>query len=214
MVKYWVAAPSCIAKLVEKEAEMPALMPTNYVAKITWLGIVTSTDRTELLAEARKALELTYEGVAGSVHAGRTRASCVRVKSQHPKGTEIINERQLSILSAEELSQIADQMGVDQLDPARLGASMVIEGIPDFSHVPPSARLQAETGATLVIDMQNRPCQFPARSIEVVAPGKGKGFKPAAENRRGVTAWVQRTGPLAIGDTLRLHIPDQRAWSP
>ena len=43
-------------------------------------------------------------------------------------------------------------------------------------------------------------------------PGHGKAFKPAAHGRRGVTAWVEREGPLTLGDELRLHVPDQRNW--
>ncbi|KUF09817.1 MOSC domain-containing protein [Pseudoponticoccus marisrubri] len=193
---------------------MPALKPTDHIAHVTWLGVVTSMDRSELLAETREAIELRFDGIAGSVHGGLTRAACSRVTAQHPKGTEIRNERQLSILSAEEIAEIALRMGLEHIDPARLGASVVIEGIADFTHVPPSARLQAPSGATLVVDMHNRPCQFPARSIEAVAPGQGRGFKAAARGRRGVTAWVAREGRIALGDALRLHIPDQRAWRP
>lgn len=193
---------------------MPALIPTDYFATVTWLGVVTTTDRDELLSEVRAALDLTFEGIAGSVHGGATRASCSRVKSQYPRGTEIRNERQLSIVSEEELALIAAAIGVEQIDPARLGASMVLSGLPDFSHLPPSARLQAPSGATLTVDMQNQPCQYPAKSLEKVAPGKGRGFKPAAEGRRGVTAMVAREGRIALGDALRLHIPGQRAWQP
>ncbi len=191
---------------------MPALIPTDFTATVTWLGIVESDDRTALLATPRDAVDLTFEGLAGSVHGGRIRPSCSRVVAQHPKGTPIVNERQISILSEEELAQIADRMGLARLNPARLGASIVIKGLPDLSLVPPSSRLQGPDGATLVVDMQNRPCHLPARSIESVEPGKGKLFKPAAEGRRGVTAWVQREGRLALGDILRLHIPDQPAW--
>lgn len=191
---------------------MPALKPTEYTARILWLGVVTSDDRTALMAEPRDALDLTFAGIAGSVHGGATRASCSRVVSQYPKGTEIRNERQLSVVSAEELAQIAGIMGVAALDPARLGASIVIAGLPDFSHVPPSSRLQAESGATLTVDMQNRPCHLPARSIESVEPGKGKAFRTAAEGKRGVTASVAREGRIAIGDRVRLHVPDQRPW--
>jgi MOSC domain-containing protein YiiM len=192
---------------------MPALKPTSFSGRVIWLGVVTSEDRKALLAEARDAMDLTFEGIAGSVHAGRTRPSCSRVTSQHPRGTPIGNERQLSILSAEEMAEIAAKMGLDGLDPARLGASIVIEGIPDLSHLPPSSRLQAPSGATLVVDMQNRPCILPARSLETVHPGQGKRFKPAAEGRRGITAWVQREGRIVLGDALQLHVPDQRAWS-
>jgi MOSC domain-containing protein YiiM len=66
----------------------------------------------------------------------------------------------------------------------------------------------------VAVDMENRPCQFPAKSIETVAPGMGKGFKTAATGRRGVTAWVAREGRIALGDMMRLHVPDQPAWAP
>lgn len=192
---------------------MPALKPTDITGRITWLGIVT--DQKEGIRSAtRERFDVTFAGVAGELHGGRTRPSCSRVTAQHPKGTEIANVRQFSILSAEELAQIAAEMGLEAIDPEWLGASIVVEGIPDFSHVPPSARLQTEAGTTLVIDMQNRPCQYPAKEIEKDHPGKGKAFKPAAEGRRGVTAWVEREGTLAVGDSIRLHIPDQRAWQP
>jgi len=96
----------------------------------------------------------------------------------------------------------------------RVGATMVVRGIPDFSHIPPSSRLQAESGATVTVDMENRPCVFPSKSLEVVHPGKGVGFKPAAKSRRGVCAWVAAEGRVAVGDTLTLHIPDQPNWAP
>ena len=171
-------------------------------------------DREALMSPARDALDLTFEGVKGAFHAGLTRPSCSRVKSQYAKGTAIKNERQLSIVSQEEIDQIATEMGVDALDPMRLGATMVIKGIPDFSHVPPSSRLQAASGAPVTIDMENRPCQFPAKSLVRDHGDAAKGFKPAATDRRGVCAWVAAEGRVAVGDILTLHIPDQPAWSP
>lgn len=193
---------------------MPALVPTDRYATVTWLGSVESADRAELLAAPKTRLDLTFAGLAGSVHEGETRASCSRVTSQHPKGTPIRNVRQLSIVSAEELARIAAAMDLPEIDPARLGASLVVAGIPDFTHIPPSARLQAEAGTTLVVDMENQPCQFPARSLEAAHPGRAKGFKAAAQGLRGVTAWVEREGPIVLGDRLRLHVPGQRAWAP
>ncbi|HKK85364.1 MAG TPA: sulfurase, partial [Roseovarius sp.] len=86
------------------------------------------------------------------------------------------------------------------------------DGIPDFTHVPPSSRLQTEAGTTLVVDMENRPCHLPAKVIDEDAPGFGKAFKSASQGRRGVTAWVEREGGLRLGDVMRLHIPDQPVW--
>lgn len=191
---------------------MPELKPTDFLATVIFLGRVRTTEG-PLASEPAEALELDLAGALGEVHHGLTRPACVRVKDLHPKGTPIANTRQLSVLSAEDLAEIAAKMGLERLDPVHLGATMVVEGIPDFSHVPPSSRLQAPSGATLVIDTENRPCTYPARSIEAAHPGHGKLFKPAALGRRGVTAWVERPGRIALGDRLRLFVPDQPVWA-
>ncbi len=194
---------------------MPALIPTQHSGTVTWMGRVPDRKTPEITTMAVEAMDLTFAGLeTGEVHAGLTRPSCSRVTAQYPKGTEIRNVRQLSLVSAEEMAEIASKLGLEALDPAWLGASIVISGLPDFSHLPPSSRLQSPGGATLTIDMQNRPCQFPAKTIEALHPGHGKRFGSAAKGRRGVTAWVECEGRIVLGDRLRLHIPDQRGWRP
>ncbi|GAB4286019.1 MAG: hypothetical protein Kow0058_05410 [Roseovarius sp.] len=191
---------------------MPELTPSGHDARIVWLGVVAA--RAESIRSAPRArLSAGFGGIAGDAHAGLTRAACTRAAPLHPRGCEIRNTRQLSIVAAEELAEIARALDLEALDPAWLGATMVVEGIPDFSHLPPASRLQAPAGTTLVVDLQNRPCQYPAREIERERPGRGRAFLAAARGRRGVTAWVERAGPLALGDALRLFIPDQRPWA-
>lgn len=192
---------------------MPALKPTEYTGRIAWIGRVA--DRaSSLAAESLSEVVVSYAGIAGEEHAGLTRPSCSRVVAQYPKGTEIRNVRQFSVLSVEELAAIAAKMGVARIDPAWVGASLVVEGIPDFTHLPPSSRLQGPDGVTLVVDMENRPCHLPAKVIDAHLPGVGGRFKAAAQGRRGVTAWVEREGVLRLGEMLRLHVPDQRGWRP
>lgn len=191
---------------------MPALIPTRFAATVTWLGTVA--DRDAALASAPvKGLELGFDGPVGEAHGGLTRPACSRVAALYPRDTPIRNTRQLTVVSAEDLAVIAAAMGLDAIDPAWLGATVVVEGMPDLSHLPPSARLQGPDGVTLVVDMENRPCQLPAKVIEAARPGKGRAFKPAAVGRRGITAWVEREGRLQIGDKLRLFVPDQPAWA-
>jgi len=191
---------------------MPALTPTDYAGRITWIGRVA--DRAaSLAAESLSEVAVTYAGIAGEDHAGVTRPSCSRVVAQHARGTEIRNVRQFSVLSTEELDAIARKMGVERIDPAWVGATLVVEGIPDFTHLPPSSRLQGPDGMTLVVDMEDRPCHLPAKVIDAHLPGVGGRFKAAAQGRRGVTAWVEREGVLRLGEMLRLHIPDQPVWS-
>lgn len=194
----------------ERIDAMPALKPTDTYGEITWIGTVPAGQG--LQSVAVDMLTLTYAGAQGEAHSGLTRPSCVRVKSLWPQGTEIRNVRQLSVMSQEEIDAIATDCGLATLDPALLGATLVVRGIPDFTHVPPSSRLQAENLTTLVIDMENRPCIYPGREIEARHAGAGVKFKPAAKGRRGVTAWVEHEGGLRVGDRLRLHVPDQRAW--
>jgi len=190
---------------------MPALMPTDFSGKITWLGRVANRAVT-LEAEPLQEVTVGFAGVMGEEHGGLTRPSCSRVLLQHPRDTVVRNVRQFSIVSTEELALIAASMGLERIEPAWVGASIAVEGLPDFTHLPPSSRLQGADGVTLVVDMENRPCQLPAKVIDGVHPGFGKAFKSAAKGRRGVTAWVEREGRLVVGDRLRLHIPDQRAW--
>lgn len=190
---------------------MPALMPTEFVATVTWLGRVPDRDAS-LRAEGLDSIEVGFGGVAGESHAGLTRPSCSRTVAQHPKGTEIRNVRQFSILSEEELAETASELGLPNIAPAWVGASIVVRGIPDFTHLPPSSRLQGPSGVTLVIDMENRPCNLVARELEQERAGVGAGYKAAAAGKRGVTAWVEREGRIRLGDALRLHIPDQPVW--
>ncbi len=192
---------------------MPALKPTEFYGEITYLGRVARRDES-LRSDPLQEVLATWAGVEGEEHSGINRPSCSRVTAQHPRGTTIRNVRQFSIISAEELSEIATKMGVDRVAPEWVGASICLSGLPDLTHLPPSSRLQSETGTTLVIDMENRPCTLPIVEIAREYPEeKARRFKAAANGLRGVTAWVEREGPLRLGEALRLHIPDQRIWS-
>ncbi len=190
---------------------MPALSPTAFQCEIVWMGMVPK-GAGGLRSTSVASLTLGFDGAQGESHSGENRASCVRVKEQYPVGTQIRNVRQLSILSQEELDSIATEMGLAQIDPQWLGASIVVRGLPDFSNLPPSSRLIGPTGASVCVDMQNRPCILPGREIEMDQPGFGALFKSAAKGRRGVTAWVECPGDMSVGDRLNLHIPDQPVW--
>ncbi|MGB5869944.1 MAG: MOSC domain-containing protein [Albidovulum sp.] len=190
---------------------MPELQPTKHYGTVVWLGRNAAAAKL-LSASSVTKLDLGFAGIAGEAHEGVTRRSCSRVSGQFPEGTEIRNTRQLTILSAEEIEAMAALMGLEALDPSLLGANMVVRGIPDFTHVPPASRLQSAAGTSIAIDRINLPCLYPAKAVEQAHHGFGKAFKPAANGRRGVTAWIEREGPVQIGDKLRLHIPNQRPW--
>lgn len=194
---------------------MPALVDSGYSGEITWLGFMRHRDAVTLETEPLQSMQLGFGGYEAEVHGGLTRPSCSRVLDLYPRrGTEIANARQLSVLCADEMADIARDLGLEALDPAWLGASIVLRGIPDFTHVPPSARLLSDKGTSLCIDMENLPCHQPALTMKPHAPQAATGFKNAAKGRRGVTARVEAPGCLRIGDRLRLFVPAQRGWHP
>lgn len=192
---------------------MDCLKRSEFVGRVAWLGSVP-VNASDIRAKPADQIRLSFDGAEGELHSGATRPACIRVKMLHEKGTEIRNARQLSILSQEENAQIAAEIGLEQLKPEWLGASMVLSGIPDWSHIPPGSRIQFPDLSTLVIDLENAPCVFPGKEIEADVPGHGKLFKPAAKGRRGVTAYVERPGTVSVGDAIALFVPAQRPWQP
>jgi MOSC domain-containing protein YiiM len=187
------------------------LVPSKLRGRVEVL--LVNNDRTKGLSSQRvDQIDASYAGFAGEAHSGLTRPSCVRVKQQYEQGTEIRNTRQITILSTEEISQIAENMGIDKLRPEWIGANLVLSGIPSLTLLPPSTRLIFESGVSIVVDMENGPCSDSGASIDKHQPGYGDRFSRAAADLRGVTSWVERQGSLAVGMECRLHIPIQRAW--
>ena len=190
---------------------MTLLTPTELSGEIVWLGRVPA-DAADIQSAAVERVEVGWEGFAGEAHSGLTRPACVRVKRQYPRNTEIRNTRQISILSEEEMAEVAGRLDIPAMEPEWLGANMVLRGIPDFTLIPPSSRLIFGNGVALTVDTENSPCKYPAEMIEAAHPGHGMAFPAKARNKRGVTAWVERIGVLAVGDVCRLHVPPQRIY--
>lgn len=162
-----------------------------------------------IVSEKLERIDLGFEGIPGDTHSGLTRAACTRFPYLYPEGTEVRNTRQLTLVSSEELAGIADAMEIEQVLPNWLGANLELSGIPGLTLLPPSTRLVFSSKAVLVVDLENRPCAYPAQVIDGHYPGKGRRFIRAAMHRRGVTAWVERKGSIAPGDEVSVFFPDQ-----
>jgi MOSC domain-containing protein YiiM len=156
---------------------------------------------------------LLFSGMAGDCHGGLTRKSDSRMLKQYKRGTPVRNSRQVSILSAEELAEVAQNMAIPAVKPEWVGANMVLRGIPDLTLLPPSTRLQFPSGAMIVVDAENHPCRYPAEIIERHHPEAKKGFVAAAMHKRGVVGWVEAEGTIRIGDRITIWIPPQRIYS-
>ncbi|WP_027160652.1 MOSC domain-containing protein [Mesorhizobium sp. WSM1293] len=158
-------------------------------------------------------LRLGFDGISGDFHAGPTRRSGGR-EPWYPRGTEMRNERQLSIVAADELAVVAERMGLAEIKPEWIGANLVIEGVPNLSMLPAGTLLFFKGGATIKVDAQNGPCRIAGRSI---AENAGMAdveagallFPKAAKRLRGIVAWVEKPGTVRAGEEISLRVPEQ-----
>jgi hypothetical protein len=102
-----------------------------------------------------------FLGIA--ILASRRKAN-VRQK-MYPRGTEIMNRRQLSLVSVEELANIASQLGVPEIRSEWLGANMVVSGYPDLTLLPMGLRMLLPRRAGFVCEGENEPCTTPKQIL-------------------------------------------------
>jgi hypothetical protein len=169
--------------------------------------------KTGLEKAAVRQARLQFSGMEGDCHGGLTRPSDSRMLKQYKRGTTVRNSRQLSILSLDELAEVAERMGIPAVKPEWVGANMVVRGIPDLTLLPPSSRLQFPSGAMVVIDAENHPCRYPADIIAKHHPEARMGFVKAAMHKRGLVGWVEAEGMIRAGDSITIWIPPQRIYS-
>ncbi|MBW8635734.1 molybdenum cofactor sulfurase [Hoeflea sp. WL0058] len=158
-------------------------------------------------------LELSYEGIAGDHHAGILRKSGSR-EPWYPRGTEMRNERQLTLLSPEELAEVAAIIEIERIAPEWIGGNITIDGIASLSMLPAATLLFFEGGVTLKVDFQNGPCRISGNAIADHYPDKDRttlslGFVPAAKRKRGLLAWVEKQGVIEPGEKMYAQLPEQ-----
>lgn len=160
-----------------------------------------------------EALDLGFEGIAGDFHAGTTRRSGGR-EPWYGRGTEMRNERQVSIVASDELRLIAAAMKLAEVKPDWIGANLVIDGVPRLSMLPSGTLMFFAGGVTLKVDGQNHPCRLAGRAVAENArmadhEAGALMFPKAAKRLRGLVAWVEKPGRVTRGEAVSVRIPEQ-----
>jgi hypothetical protein len=162
---------------------------------------------------AVEELGLTFEGIDGDFHRGHTRRSGGR-EPWYPRGTEMRNERQVSIVAPDEMAAVAEAMRLARIDPEWIGANILLVGVPRLSMLPRGTKLFFAGGLTLKVDGQNGPCRVSGRSIARNAGMEDEAagallFPQVAKRLRGLVAWVEKPGRIAIGEAVSVRLPEQ-----
>jgi hypothetical protein len=167
----------------------------------------------DFVTQAVDTLKLGFEGVERDIHAGYVRGSSSR-EPWYPRGTELRNERQLSIVASDELGIVAGRMGIAEIKAEWIGANLVLDGIPQLSMLPSGTLLFFENGVTIKVDAQNGPCKIAGKSIgehagmaDVTAASLL--FPKVAKRLRGLVAWVEKPGTIAPGEAVSVRVPEQ-----
>lgn len=194
------------------EAEKPVeIIPAKKLSARAAALYVAPSDHFQM--RSVDELRLGFDGISGDFHAGPTRRSGGR-EPWYPRGTEMRNERQLSIVAADELAIVAERMGLAEIKPEWIGANLVIEDVPHLSMLPAGTLLFFKGGVTLKVDAQNGPCRIAGRSIaENVGMADVEAgallFPKAAKRLRGVVAWVEKPGIVSTGEEISVRVPEQ-----
>lgn len=155
-------------------------------------------------------VRLEFGGIKGDRHFGVTYLSDSR-QPMYPKGTEILNRRQITIVSEEECQIIAEELGVEYVLPEWLGANLLLNGYPELTKLPMGSRILFPNGTGLICMGENQPCIFPGEEIQrhyETKPKLAANFVRAGYKRRGIVCAVERPGGIFEGDEVLILIND------
>jgi hypothetical protein len=179
------------------------------------IGLFIGSDPTTFVTIPQPEVSVLFTGFEGDQHAGITRKSDSRTP-HYPRGTEIRNDRQVSIVSVEDLRRIAQKMDLPEVRAEWLGANVLTEDIPNLSLLPPGTHFFFDGGVVLVITAENMPCKNPGGVIQT-AYGRERLqelFPNQAKHLRGLVANVEKPGMIRQGETIRIEVPVQVEYRP
>jgi hypothetical protein len=150
-------------------------------------------------------VDLDFGGIEGDRHFGITAKAGVR-QTMYPRGTVIMNRRQLSIVTVEELEEVTRKMGIAEIKPEWLGANILLSGYPQLTELPMGTRMMLPSGGGIICEGENEPCMGPGKQIanQYGEPQLGQKFVDLAHKKRGIVGYVERPGELKVGDRVEI----------
>lgn len=200
-----------MAELFDRRDDEPEIHPARKFAATATM--VLKASGRDFVTQQVASLALDFRGVVGDFHYGETRLSGGR-EPWYPRGTEMRNERQLSIVASDELATIARGMGIERIAPEWIGANLVLDGVPRLSMLPSGTMLFFKGGVTLKVDGQNMPCRLAGRSVtehaQMADVKAGElAFPKHGRRLRGLVAWVEKPGIIEPGEAVSVRVPEQ-----
>lgn len=185
----------------------------------TLTGIFVCSDLNSFVTNRKEVVRILDNGIEGDKHVGWFRGADSRAK-HYPKKTKIWNSRQISIVSEEELKEIAETMKVPEIKPEWLGANLCFKGVPRLTLLPPRTKIFISNyyggeDVGLYITALNKPCITPGAVIQDYHPninGFECRFPKAAHNRRGAVAVVEHAGCIKEDSPVTVWVPDQHIY--
>jgi hypothetical protein len=174
-------------------------------------GVFVGESRESIVTTRRGEVRVIFGGIEGDRHAGLTRIAGGRDKGRYERGTEIRNERQISIVAQEDLDHMAEQLGLSELPAELIGTNISISGIADFSKLPIGTELVFSGGVVLRVEEENLPCLKAGKAINAVHGHIDPSHFPKISiDRRGVVASVVTPGVIREGEFFTVTLSEEQ----
>ncbi len=188
-------------------------MKGSFLLEKVWVKInalLVADDPKTLVTRRISEANLEFGGIRGDRHFGITSKADSR-QPMYPRGTEILNRRQITIVSVEELDRIAEELGVESVLPEWLGANVLVKGFPELTKLTMGSRILFPSGAGLICMGENQPCTLPGDEIQKHYEDHEKlsfRFVRAGYKRRGIVCAVERPGIIHENDEVQVLVND------
>ncbi|MEH7745294.1 MOSC domain-containing protein [Neobacillus drentensis] len=185
----------------------------DFVLEKVWAkinAVLIADDPKTFVTRRISEANLKFGGILGDRHFGITSKADSR-QPMYPRGSEILNRRQITIVSVEELDRIAEELGVESVLPEWLGANLLIKGFPGLTKLTMGSRILFPSGAGLICMGENQPCTLPGDEIQKHYEDHEKlslRFVRAGYKQRGIVCAVERPGMIHENDEVQVLVND------